>query len=58
MSDKPLMRYAIDSDELVPVTQDWVDHAQRRLVEFATLRSDIRKLVNTPLDVPAGVVRS
>ncbi len=60
MSDapEPLMRYDVGADELVPVTQEWVDQAQRRLKELAELRRDIRHLVNAPYIDMSGVVRN
>lgn len=48
MTDKPLMRYDVETDERVPVTQEWVDDAQKALTRLAMLRSDVRKLVNAP----------
>lgn len=56
MTEK-LMRYCIDSDERVPVTQEWVDAAQRRLFEFASQRNMVRKLLNSPFVDEENIVR-
>ena len=46
MSKKKLMRYDATNDELVPVTQEWVDNAQRRLGQLAAQREKAREVLS------------
>lgn len=55
--EKPLMRYDVLTDELVPCTQEWIDGAQKALMQFAIMRQEVRKLVNTPFVDAQGAVR-
>lgn len=42
MSDRIPMRYDISRDELVPVTQEWVDMVERQFRLFGKVRAAAR----------------
>jgi hypothetical protein len=48
MADQ-LRRYDAEKDELVPVTQEWVNEAQSALTAFGVWRKAVRDMVNSPL---------
>lgn len=49
MSDKPVLRYDGSTDELVPVTQEWVDEMQSVVHQLSKFRADVRKMAEQPL---------
>lgn len=49
MTDEPILRYDISTDERVPVTQEWVDEVQSVLNQLSKFRADVRKMAEQSL---------
>lgn len=50
MSDIP-MRYDVGSDELIPVTQEWVEFVQRQFAAFGNARRAATRAIGVKDDI-------